>query len=314
MINLLIIHDLEYDRRGGTVRWAHARRSHALKKYAPDDFNVTRTTSTVAILAPELINSFDIVFNLDYSIAPVLRAMCPDQLIVSSFNRDNRTRWELWEPTCEASSHVICNNRAAYEAGGRRPGTSCIPNGVDVDLFRNNLKWSKRPVDVIWCGSTAERTCKNFSRVIEPLSREFKTSFIPVDRNNDAAILPEGELVDWYNSGKVVVCASTSEGGGPSYLMEAMACGCIPVTTWVGSVPEFHDQTKHPICADDTEAFIRGIRLAMSRPNLSDLAVAAMQKNRYGGNNGREQDFYDLFRKLVRKKGEDALLQGSDIL
>ena len=44
-------------------------------------------------------------------------------------------------------------------------------------------------------------------------------------------------MVDFYNSIDVFAIASTAE-GEPRTLLEAMACGCFPVATNVGIVPE----------------------------------------------------------------------------
>jgi glycosyltransferase involved in cell wall biosynthesis len=56
---------------------------------------------------------------------------------------------------------------------------------------------------------------------------------VQINQNN----LNEKELIEFYNQGKVLVCASTVE-GGPRVTFEAMACDVPVITTGCGLMPE----------------------------------------------------------------------------
>lgn len=58
----------------------------------------------------------------------------------------------------------------------------------------------------------------------------------PTMRLADKCLTP-GEMPDFYNMADVIAIASDAE-GDPRPLIEGMACGCFPVTTDVGIVPE----------------------------------------------------------------------------
>jgi glycosyltransferase involved in cell wall biosynthesis len=57
--------------------------------------------------------------------------------------------------------------------------------------------------------------------------------------NDNVAFIPhvEGNLAQLYNLGRMLVCASTSE-GGPRVTVEAMACGVPVISTPVGVMPD----------------------------------------------------------------------------
>lgn len=72
--------------------------------------------------------------------------------------------------------------------------------------------------------------------------------------------LTQEQMVDFYNSINVICVASRSE-GDPRTLLEGMACGCFPVATNVGIVPELVEYRKNGlIVSRNVEAFRRAFR------------------------------------------------------
>lgn len=71
------------------------------------------------------------------------------------------------------------------------------------------------------------------SRIQEFIDSNQMQNFITIDKR----ILDEDQLIELYNESKILVCASTVE-GGPRVTLEAMACGTPVVTTACGLMPE----------------------------------------------------------------------------
>jgi len=121
-------------------------------------------------------------------------------------------------------------------------------NGFDPDKFyfkdiRNG------PLRIGWVGNPSD-LCKNFRVIIIPLSNKFN---IDIASGNT----PHNELLDFYNHIDVICIASDSE-GTPLPLIEAMACGCFPVCTDVGVVPEIISNNENGLIVERSyEAFAR---------------------------------------------------------
>lgn len=303
MINLLIVHDTEIDSgRGEPIRWAYANRSFALQKYAPSDFKVDRICGHEFDFDKDSTR-YDVIFCMDYE---GFQSLMPRSIVngtfgkfVVSFNKDSNSKKREWSMLAGANV-VIVNNEERYRSGGVRDNSCCISNGVDTDFWKLTSPIEERS-RVLWCGSSSVKKLKNYQSVILPLGEMLKRegldfSFRPVD-NIDQSILTPSEQRSWYNTGDVVVCGASSEGGGPSYLMEAMSCGCIPVTTVVGSVPEWSKKCNAEIVQPTGKSLFEGVMRARENKSArSAQAMEGMQKNSYGSPGFRAEYFYQVFR------------------
>jgi len=74
------------------------------------------------------------------------------------------------------------------------------------------------------------------------------------------------ELLKWYQRAKVYVQPSAHEGFGCS-VAEAMLCGCIPIVTNIGSLPEVVEYTGFYVPYGDEKAITDGIRKALDSPD-----------------------------------------------
>ena len=74
--------------------------------------------------------------------------------------------------------------------------------------------------------------------------------------------VPLAELVSWYQKAKIYVQISWYEGFGLA-IAEAMACGCIPVVTNAGSIPEVVDDFGHFATINDPESTAEAIHSAL---------------------------------------------------
>jgi glycosyltransferase involved in cell wall biosynthesis len=78
----------------------------------------------------------------------------------------------------------------------------------------------------------------------------------------------EPKLVEILQKSAVYVQASSHEGFGCS-LAEAMLCGCVPVVSDRGAIPEVVGESGIYVDPDSPEAVASGIRTALGEPNLS---------------------------------------------
>lgn len=304
MIKLLIVHDYEvYDeRRGDWLRWAYARRSHAIEKHKPEGFDVRRVSTTTIVNAD--CEWADVIFLLDYLSVKNLFMRAPTKPLIVSFNKDSNSRQNEWKDAAALATYIICNNRDRYEwalANGHK-NVCCIDNGVDTDLFIPKVPAAQRLTDVIWCGSSAAKKMKNYLEVLKPLEtllddNQITHDFRPLRDATERRVLAERQQVAWYNTGRIYLSVSSSEGGGPSSVLEAMSCGCALVTTNIGSVRSFGTPENCVIVEPTAQSALAGIQQALERiDELSHASIRLMGEWSYAN---RAPWFYKVFREVA---------------
>lgn len=289
--------------------WAYHRRAMALQKYAPPDFEVIICDAKSLPRSDILQRRFDLVFELDYFQIGTwrrLREQMPGKPVplVVSFNKDHYSKQAEFEHAVLGADIVIINNRLRYDRCTYRNVVN-ISNGVDTELFRPLVDVRHRPRRVLYTGSTSSRKGKNYAEVLVPLAKELERRgighhYLPVDHVPSPDILTAEQMVWWYNTGQVVVCASRTE-GTPNIILEGMACGCVPVMTNVGNAPELiEDRVNGVICEPTVASFMDGVTFAVEHAEqLSEAALATIER---GGWAWRERSryFFALFRKAIR--------------
>ena len=129
-----------------------------------------------------------------------------------------------------------------------------IPNGFDTEFWRDIGK-TKEPLSFISVAtgtSNPSRAIVKGYDLIEELAKNHpEWSFTLIGDSNYKSSLPNikvfgkmkaQDLVEAYNTHRYYLQLSTSE-GFPNSLGEAMACGCIPIGSAVGAIPEIIDST-----------------------------------------------------------------------
>lgn len=124
-----------------------------------------------------------------------------------------------------------------------------IPNGFDTDFWRD-LGEKRKPMSFISVAtgtSLRSRAIVKGYDLIEKLAENHPDwsftlvgDFLYTSLNPNVTILGKQspiQLLALYNSHQVYLQLSTSE-GFPNALGEAMACGCVPVGSAVGAIPE----------------------------------------------------------------------------
>lgn len=127
------------------------------------------------------------------------------------------------------AAHVLAvSRRLVDELSPHRPAR-WFPFGVDPALFCPPPARSG-PVRIGWSGRIADPS-KGVIDVLRPAAGD-DIPLVLADGD-----VPHAEMPAFYQGIDVLTIASESE-GGPIPLIEAMACGCFPVTVDVGIVPE----------------------------------------------------------------------------
>lgn len=231
--------------------WCFDRRAKAIQSYAPAGWDVRIDYHGQRGIAECVPESFDLVFVLDPHQAKNIRqyftlAGLKIPLVASHNSGTGRPGYSMDE-TLAAADWVIVNNHGAWASNlyGQREYRACnISNGVDTKTFFSEIPWGERPNRALWIGSTGKAEdkddVKGYQTVLRPLGAvlEARTGIIPDFRTaTPGNALDVAEMRAWYNSGRYIVCTSKSE-GTPNIILEGAACGCIPVSTAVGNVPE----------------------------------------------------------------------------
>ncbi|MCE7055641.1 glycosyltransferase family 4 protein [Algoriphagus sp. AGSA1] len=124
-----------------------------------------------------------------------------------------------------------------------------IPNGFDTNFWKDQ-KINREPKSLISVATGTSKQSRALVKgydLIEQLASLHpdikitlvgdKNYFTPYSNINVLGKQSKEELLALYNSHQIYLQISTSE-GFPNALAEAMACGCIPVGSSVGAIPE----------------------------------------------------------------------------
>ena len=126
-----------------------------------------------------------------------------------------------------------------------------VSQGVETDVMRNFAKRAGA-LKLGFVGNIRSPR-KGVQDILVPAAREY-------DLRMATGNLSLTELVEFYN-GIDVICVSSSVEGGPLALLEGMACGCFPVTTDVGIVPELVENGVNGLIVErNVDAFREAFR------------------------------------------------------
>ena len=292
--------------------WCYARRAESLVKYAPEGWDATCCVwANFMAMINTTAEPPDVIFLLDYTQAESARVImgqlwldCP---LIVSWNRGAGERLDLLQNAAHFADAILFNNRQAYdwaqEHGFRNVAYVC--NGVDLSVFRVKVPFERRPNRVLWTGSDAPHKWKGWDDILVPLAdklREmgYEPDFRPLRDSRDARVMSQSEMVDWYNTGKVILCASKSE-GTPNTTLEGMACGCVPVSTRTGNIVDIG--TNHRDCVfarRDVDAFVGCVFEAIENYEImAPQAVKTIERLGYGPPARHAKRFYEVFESVL---------------
>jgi len=287
--------------------WAHHRRCVALKKYAPPDIAVDLYSREQ--LASAADGGYDVALLLCYGLAGRFRKMLDARnattRLAVGFNVGWGYRRDRLEPLLECSDRVVLNNYENWHRQGRLPKTTWISNGTDLELFHVARPFANRPPKVIWSGSryhndhNDDLKGRGLLEAIEPRLAEkgIQWEWLEVDSHGDPRRKTLPEMMEWYNSAKCYVCASTVE-GTPNPLLEAAACGCVPCSTRVGNATELIRPGINGELVDRTEGeLFEGIcRCVKWHADMAPRLLTDIQRWAW---QDRAREYYTLFRRMV---------------
>jgi hypothetical protein len=308
LYRILIIYDVDLELPDGrTIDWCYSRRAKTLQKLSPPDFDIDICSH--ASIPWHDLSSYPLIYHLDYMLAAnFARVELPNAgypgLYVTSFNKDSRSRQELWSQVHQSADYVVVNNRDRWLSGGIKENTCNVSNGVDSDIFRQKTPWEHRPEKILYRASSGTAKHKRFHEVVMPLkplleAEGFICDFTAIN-DIDETVLDGDQMNDFWNSGKYMICASGSE-GTPNGLLEAMTCGCVCVTTSVGNVPEIDGNAITTIAdPSDLREWVNAFKMARDNGEwFSSAAMRAMRLWSYQKPGFRAEYFYQLFRRLI---------------
>lgn len=109
-------------------------------------------------------------------------------------------------------------------------------DGVDLDVFGHDVPILYRDFKVFFSSSKMRLEHKGYPiwlKVKEMLAPDPEIQFVEIITDSFSNKRTPQEMNEIYNECQVFVCLSVSE-GGPCTLLEAAACGCVPIMTNVG--------------------------------------------------------------------------------
>jgi len=184
------------------------------------------------------------------------------------------------------NSRALLRQKWRIEPWKRVVLTVCrLDKNKGVDILMNSIKLlNSNDVDLLVVGEGEER--KSLEKLSASLGMQKNVAFL--------GFRERGELLELYNLADLFALASYSE-GLPRVLIEAMACGCVPVVTSVGStakvvVDGFNGFT---VRAGDYEEFAEKIN------NILLLPEEKLKMMRSRARSAVEQEFDS--RRLIEK-------------
>jgi len=231
--------------------WAHDRKTDALAKALGGTYQILKRYQA-EVSAADLERADCMLLYYWFQVErlgplrEVLRRL-RDRLVIgicSHYELDGARREPGLATLEELASAVFVNNRLLLEEFGPLLGRPVYytPNGVDSEFFRPPA--APRPPEpprrlrVGWAGSLGNQTAEHrgVHELIAPAVAAVEGAELCLAVREERWRNQE-EMLDFYHSLDVYVCASRSE-GTPNPCFEAAACGLPVVTTRVGNMPE----------------------------------------------------------------------------
>ena len=145
------------------------------------------------------------------------------------------------------------------------PNVFVAPNGTDINVYKPTWKRPSDKLIVGWAGSLKHDYLKGATEFVKPATKKANVELKLVTN------LPREEMVDFYNSIDVYICASFTE-GAPNTALEAGACGKAIISTEVGIIGDFIKHKYSGYIVDrDLDSFVDAIKFCDNNRDLVQL-------------------------------------------
>jgi glycosyltransferase involved in cell wall biosynthesis len=181
----------------------------------------------------------------------------------------------------------VLKDRLRQLCGYDGANISWIPMGYDVTQWVPAHSTQARVITVAACVNGPRLRAKGIDFLVRCAVQMPDVPFVVIGTSRDTALragIPDAanvkytsyvnrsELADHYRCSRVYFLPSASE-GMPNSLCEAMLCGCVPVATEVGAVPEILGSTGFKIQHGDVPGAVRALRAGLSAPDSAGDAA-----------------------------------------
>lgn len=194
-------------------------------------------------------------------------------------------------------------------------------NYVDIEVFKKETTIEERPIDMLYIGHAEKiipeflsslfyilqnRDLKiNFLGYNEPL-KEWKKEIRKIKSSPSIhffGIKPHNEVPRYLNEAKFLILPSVTE-GLPKVLLEAMACGTIPIATSVGAIPDIirHGENGFLLSTDSPEIIASQILTFIDNTNLEEISESAVNYIKQNQTYNKIKEKYDRFLYIARAK------------
>jgi glycosyltransferase involved in cell wall biosynthesis len=140
---------------------------------------------------------------------------------------------------------------------------------------------SERPHKIVWCAKASPKNkwkkYDSLVRPLQPLAEEakFECDFRWIGPKD--SVWSVEKMIRWYNSASYVLCASEPyTEGTPNFVTEAVACGCVAVSTRSGNILEWGKSRENCVLAKPTISDLLDA-LKFARRHRKRLSSAGME-------------------------------------
>jgi glycosyltransferase involved in cell wall biosynthesis len=294
--------------------WNSEKHLAGIRRYTPDNWH-TRSSLWVFGNTKWDFDHDDVIVNLGCN--------CQEQLWMEAHRRAYRgliiTRhyscyprsMDFWQRSLRCSHAVMVESRLCYERTKRLGKVYMGLTGVDLEVFRPTVPLWQRPRKALWCagliGQDREHhevkglaTARDVAEILRQQYR-IELDMLIVDPHGAAERTRKTteEMVEWYNTGRVHLITSMSE-GVPNVGLEAAACGCVVVSTPVGRMVELLDGLHDQLVTLPTpERLAKAVSLACDRAESREVADDVAKQIEPFGWSHIVPHWYHLFEKLL---------------